>query len=156
REGFLRGTLDVVARWPCPAELVPADPAGEDLEGRLLALVAPALGIEPSAIDVNQPLTRYGTDSSKLAEIVCQIETRFGAHLPLEGWLGGASIAGVLPRLRRLMRAPAPDGPKETPPAAAPPPPQRSGPPAADPHSERLALLNERFNDLKQRGEYFF
>jgi amino acid adenylation domain-containing protein len=100
RAGFLERSLEVVAGWRGDAAAEqPAPPpaeAGEvpgGLEGWLVAQAAARLRVDPSQIDVKQPLGRYGLDSLVAIELKHQIESSLGVVLPLVAFLDSPSIA---------------------------------------------------------------
>jgi acyl-CoA synthetase (AMP-forming)/AMP-acid ligase II/acyl carrier protein len=96
REMYLRGELPVVAQWSAPAAKPVAVPApfeqrllrnghklGRDaIRRRLRARIAVLLELEPSEIDMNQPLVEHGIDSMKAVTFSLELETWLDRKLP--------------------------------------------------------------------------
>ena len=88
REAFLARNLDVVGEWTLEDSQVQiAEPedalyaearTAEDIQAWLVSHIAEHLKIEPSKIDVREPLTRYGMDSVQAVNLAEN----------LAGWLG--------------------------------------------------------------------
>jgi acyl carrier protein len=66
-----------------------------EIEAWLVARIARALGVAPTAIDPGQPLDALGLDSLRAAMVVTELETFLGAPLP-------AALLFEYPSLRRL------------------------------------------------------
>lgn len=120
RLDYLNDRLHVVAQWRRgagsePRELPPAiaPPAAasterrqrEELASRLVALIAPALGVAPGDIEADQPLSRYGMSSVIAVDLARQIEEAFGRPLPA----GLLYEYPTLEALGRLLGDPVPE-----------------------------------------------
>jgi amino acid adenylation domain-containing protein len=101
RLAFLERSLEVVVEWRSESEV-----AGEGVEtvagvstdttagmvDWLKAALATKLRLNPSAIDVNKPVARYGLDSLLAIELVHQAETALNIALPLTFFLQDLNI----------------------------------------------------------------
>jgi amino acid adenylation domain-containing protein len=114
REKFLNGSLEVVEQWQAAeasqgrdasatAADAPHDP--EAVEGWLQSLFASKVGVAPSEIDVNRPLSQYGLDSLAAIELTHSIESALGVSLPLTTLLQGVSVSELA--LQLLAQQPA-------------------------------------------------
>jgi natural product biosynthesis luciferase-like monooxygenase protein len=101
RSKFLDGSLQNLAEWRGTAQLKTEVPAPEpvdtpqtpaEVQSWLASLLAAQLGIETSAIDLNQPLTWYGLDSLLAIELVHNIEATLSASIPMARLLQKVSI----------------------------------------------------------------
>ncbi|ORV36264.1 polyketide synthase [Mycobacterium conspicuum] len=82
-----------------PVQIQPA-PADSDISGRLLAMLATALGEDRAeAIDLTAPMVAIGLDSLQALELRRRVKAEFGYDLEVADLLGGASIADVLAKL---------------------------------------------------------
>ncbi|HEV7672588.1 MAG TPA: SDR family NAD(P)-dependent oxidoreductase [Thermoanaerobaculia bacterium] len=161
RLDYLNDRLHVVAQWRRGAgsesrELPPAiaPPAAasterrqrEELASRLIALIAPALGVAPGDIEADQPLSRYGMSSVIAVDLARQIEEAFGRPLP-------AGLLYEYPTLEALGRLLG-DAAPEVRPAAATAPEAAGGPIAVLGMSCRLpgAADPEAFWQLLEQG----
>ncbi|MGB9181613.1 MAG: amino acid adenylation domain-containing protein, partial [Pyrinomonadaceae bacterium] len=102
RVAFLQSTLETLAEWQSQITseneslLSTADPTPqsiEEVEAWLLSHMAARLGVNPSEIEVNQPITRYGLDSLIAIELMHSIESNLGVTLPMVNLLQSSSIA---------------------------------------------------------------
>jgi amino acid adenylation domain-containing protein len=115
REGFLRGTLAVVAAWEAEGAatgvhaVVPAEDLAteEGAAAWLAAEVAARAGVARSAVDAREPLNRYALDSINVMELAHAVEERLGVPVPMEVFFEGASAADVVARVfgERAARA---------------------------------------------------
>jgi amino acid adenylation domain-containing protein len=113
RAGFLERSLEAVAEWRGKAEATPggegapaepSDGAGS-IESWLVAQSAARLRVDPSQIDVRQPLGRYGLDSLVAIELKHQVESRLGVVLPLAAFLESPSIAQLAAHAQAQLAA---------------------------------------------------
>lgn len=133
KAAFLENRLNPIASWResaadaaearAQADAVDAsstrDRAG--LTAWFVTEIARRTGVDPSAIDQNQPITAYGLDSLGAVEIVHKIQTEFGVEVPMTALFERTTIANAadgliqaiessaaapsLPRIKRLPRA---------------------------------------------------
>ncbi|HEY0375500.1 MAG TPA: condensation domain-containing protein, partial [Pyrinomonadaceae bacterium] len=105
RAKFLEGSLDAVAEWRETAarlddapDLISAPRLNkrEAIEAWLTTRLAARRGVNPSAIDVNQPITRYGLDSLAAIELAHGLEKSVGACLPMASFLEGRSVSQLV------------------------------------------------------------
>jgi len=127
RANFLAGSLRVLAerhdtdgeqsevQLLAPTELGKGEP---DVEAWLVAQLAAKLRVEPSEIDVNHTMVRYGLDSLAAIELMHNIESGLGVSLPLMNFLAEFSIAELAARLNLQLSENA-FAPASTPGAAA-------------------------------------
>ncbi|HEV2763301.1 MAG TPA: condensation domain-containing protein, partial [Pyrinomonadaceae bacterium] len=77
----------------------------ESMHELLAGLLAARLGVEPSAVDVHKPISRYGIDSLAAIELMHGIEVHTGVVLPIGSFLEDSTLAHlsahVLAQLRR-------------------------------------------------------
>src|SRR5215212_447903 len=66
------------------------------LQEQLVSIVAQAVGIETSRIDIYRPLTRYGLDSLSAVELAHSIESQTGLLVQFSDLLRGPSIAELV------------------------------------------------------------
>jgi acyl-CoA synthetase (AMP-forming)/AMP-acid ligase II/acyl carrier protein len=114
RQGFVEGSLDVLARStlpPAAPEVASLDPLGEWLR----AAVAASAGVDVAAVDPDRSLLELGLDSQALVELSARIEDRLGRRLP-------ATLVEGTPTVARLLAAlsTAGAGDDDPPPARAP------------------------------------
>ncbi|HEV7671238.1 MAG TPA: non-ribosomal peptide synthase/polyketide synthase [Thermoanaerobaculia bacterium] len=115
RDGYLKGTLAVVARSAAEfaggdqdseegieTELsrddlaaLPGPVRGRALEGMLRAWAARALGISSARIERDRPLSGYGLDSLAALELRSSVEERLGVALPLATLFEGATLGDL-------------------------------------------------------------
>ncbi len=105
REAYLNGELAVVAAWEQEAtgvlslEAPPSDvTTAEGARAWLAAEVASRAGVAVSAVDVRQPLSRYGLDSLHALELAHAVEERLGLAVPMEAFFAGETLAGLVER----------------------------------------------------------
>ncbi|HLM58539.1 MAG TPA: amino acid adenylation domain-containing protein [Pyrinomonadaceae bacterium] len=119
RQMFLAGEFEAPAVWredaPAASEAPPAADHSrgvEGVEGWLRLLLASKLGVEPSRINVAQPITRYGLDSLLALELAHAAESELGVVLEMTSLLQGASIAELAAQaVRQLGGGPRASGP---------------------------------------------
>jgi amino acid adenylation domain-containing protein len=120
REMFLAGGFEALAVWredAAPAAgATPAfnyPPSVEGVESWLRHRLASKLGVEPSRIDVAQPVTHYGIDSLLAIELTHAAESELGVVLEMTSLLQGASIKELAAQASRQLddepRASGPD-----------------------------------------------
>jgi len=75
--------------------ILDADPAERDqlLQSYLSEQVARVLGLSPSQLDIQQPLTNLGLDSLMAVELKNRISADLGVNVPLVKFLQGFSVA---------------------------------------------------------------
>lgn len=107
RASFLEGSLQAIAEWCGPVERIKPDGSIRDVAARtptlapdadaiqvwLVSQIAADVGVEPSAIDFNQPIVRYGLDSLHAIELVHSIQSKLGIMLSMVRFLDSPSIA---------------------------------------------------------------
>jgi acyl transferase domain-containing protein/acyl-CoA synthetase (AMP-forming)/AMP-acid ligase II/acyl carrier protein len=99
------------------AALLAAEPAERQrlLETHLQKEIARVLGLEPSKLDLNQPLNTVGLDSLMAIELKNRVETSLGLELPMMALIQGPSIAQLATQLLEQglggAAGPAPTGP---------------------------------------------
>ena len=136
RELFLKGELETLGGWEASAE-VAAEPAATAAGGAaeepldsaaaiarwLRHRVASRLGVPAESIALEKPAARLGLDSLQAVEMTHDVERTLGLPLPMETFLGEASLealAGDLhARLAGRAAAPASAALDVTPPLAA-------------------------------------
>jgi mycobactin polyketide synthetase MbtD len=85
---------------PLPHAEVHSPAADSDVSGRLLGLLATAIGADRAeSIDITVPMVAIGLDSLQALELRRQVKIEFNHDLEVADLLGGASIADVLTRL---------------------------------------------------------
>ena len=116
RELYLRADAPVLARWREESAQAEA-PVAEPLRRRLLATVAPYLGVPPEQVDMGRAFDSYGIDSARLVELSEAIERAFARTIPpsvlynhpsldaLARFLASAPAAAPAPERPRLYRA---------------------------------------------------
>jgi amino acid adenylation domain-containing protein len=77
-----------------------------EIEAWLVAHVAARFGVEVSAVDANQPLTRYGFDSLAAIELMHAVETQTGVSLSMSAVLQNTTLAQIAAEAAALMSAP--------------------------------------------------
>jgi len=97
REMFLAGDFTAVAEWRASSEIgvgaVPPRPDNvESIEDWLATQLAAKLGVEPSRIDVEQPIVRYGIDSLMAVELAHLMQNSFGISIPMVQFLQNSSV----------------------------------------------------------------
>ena len=74
--------------------------AGSDISGRLLSLLATAIGADRAEnIDTTIPMVAIGLDSLQALELRRRVKAEFNHDLEVSDLLGGASVADVLTKL---------------------------------------------------------
>ncbi len=120
RAAFQEGSLDVVAEWRAATdvkrEILGEAPATEfstveAVEAWLVNRLAGMLGINPTEIDVEQPISRYGIDSLMALELVHNIQSALGVVLPVTTFLQSSTIAQLATESFELLRASSPAAP---------------------------------------------
>ncbi len=105
RAKFLEGHLDAIAEWRETAARRDAAPDfisssqldnREAIEAWLTTQLAVRLGVNPSEIDVNQPITRYGLDSLAAIELAHSLEKSVGVRLPMASFLESYSLSQLV------------------------------------------------------------
>ena len=74
--------------------------------------MARVLGLSPSQLDIQQPLTNLGLDSLMAVELKNRISADLGVNVPMVKFLQGFSVAQAATQLLDQLTAEA-DGPKE-------------------------------------------
>jgi natural product biosynthesis luciferase-like monooxygenase protein len=113
RAAFLNGTLERVAEWQevgassCEpvTEWKPVLETIDALEAWLVSQIATRSGVDPSKIDINQPIDQYGMDSLSAIELAHSIEANLGIALPMASLLEGPSIRWLITKAMEEMRA---------------------------------------------------
>jgi len=90
RQAFLDNTLEVVAAFHARVVDVrdgAADGSGapldrRELERRLVAWLAPRLGVNPAELSTTEPLARYGLDSRAAVDLSGELESWLGRRIP--------------------------------------------------------------------------
>ena len=77
------------------------------IEGWLVSRLSQRLGIPAGALDVQQPLTRYGLDSIVALELVADLEDWFGCALPLTLAWDCPTIAAIVQCVAATVSQPA-------------------------------------------------
>ena len=114
RAAFLNGSLDVVAEWRADNVEKYESPdlsasalalSSDSIESWLVSEACRILGISPSGIQTDQPISRYGLDSLAAIELSYSIESRFGVSLSIADFLSSVSIAEIGRRVLAQSRA---------------------------------------------------
>jgi acyl transferase domain-containing protein/acyl-CoA synthetase (AMP-forming)/AMP-acid ligase II len=87
------------------------------LESYLRDQAAGRLGMRPSLLDIQSPLTNFGVDSLMAAELRAQIERDLGVVVPVVELLDGPSVAGLADWLGSTLSDAGPWKPRATVPA---------------------------------------
>ena len=90
RQAFLDNTLDVVAAFRSQVADVQDDPADapgapldrREIERRLVAWLAPRLGVAPPELSTTEPLARYGLDSRLAVDLSGEVQRWLGRRIP--------------------------------------------------------------------------
>jgi amino acid adenylation domain-containing protein/thioester reductase-like protein len=93
RQAFLENTLDIVAGFrshladvrerAADGSGTPGTPLGRrELERRLVAWLAPRLGVDPAELSTTEPLARYGLDSRAAVDLSAELESWLGRRIP--------------------------------------------------------------------------
>ncbi|HEV8581878.1 MAG TPA: amino acid adenylation domain-containing protein [Thermoanaerobaculia bacterium] len=105
RDAYLHDELAVVAAWEQEAtgtltlEALPSDvTTQEGARAWLAAELAFRVGSAPSAVDVDQPLSRCGLDSLHAMELAHAVEERLGLAVPMETFFAGETISSLVER----------------------------------------------------------
>ncbi len=108
---YLDPDAPALARW---SEAAPdlAPQALDDVRQRLLAIVAPLLGVPPERIAADRPFDAHGVDSARLVEISEAVERAFGRTLAPSALYNHPTLDA----LARHLAATAPATPAPTPP----------------------------------------
>lgn len=106
REGFVAGTLEVVAQWHAlkasEGEIETGDEEIHDSDNQsgreafehwLISELAQKLGVSRPEIALEQPISSYGLDSLSAIELAHNLETKFGISLSMASFLDGHTIA---------------------------------------------------------------
>jgi len=113
RDGFLTDKLNVIFEWRATATSngVMQRANRDHLRGRvaeievwLKEMFAERLGLEPSRVEVDRPLARYGIDSLIAVELVHSIEVLTGISLSLVTFLQDVSIAELAIQLHARLQ----------------------------------------------------
>jgi acyl-CoA synthetase (AMP-forming)/AMP-acid ligase II/acyl carrier protein len=118
RSAFLKGTLEAFGEWraagrpasgPTQAAVLalPAHERQALLEGHLRGQLARVLHLEPSAVDLDQPLNTLGLDSLTTVELKNVVEESLGVTLPVSTFFQGASTAQLASQVLHELSAPA-------------------------------------------------
>jgi mycobactin polyketide synthetase MbtD len=90
----------LISRLSGPPVEVQSAVADSDISGRLLGLLATAIGEDRAEnIDITAPMVAIGLDSLQALELRRRVKIEFNHDLEVSDLLGGASIADVLARL---------------------------------------------------------
>ncbi len=90
----------LISRLSAPPAEVHSVVAHSDVPGRLLSLLATAIGVERAEnIDISAPMVAIGLDSLQALELRRRVKIEFNHDLEVSDLLGGASIADVLTKL---------------------------------------------------------
>ena len=93
RELFLADNLDPVKEWRAATEAPESlEEASLELAGAIRSRLAIALGLDPSQLVGDRPITQYGLDSMAAIELAHSIETDFGVKIDMADLLAGCSI----------------------------------------------------------------
>ena len=95
RQMFLDGEFKTVGAWSARSEhgVTPLGaPELDSIEDWLVTQLAQRLGIESSAIDIEQPIVRYGIDSLTAVELAHLFENSFGITVPMVRFLQDSSV----------------------------------------------------------------
>src|SRR5205085_7653712 len=122
RAMFLEGSLNVLAQWRSPSiadsdssSTEPAQPVRnlEEITEWLRLQFAAKIGLIPSEVDINQPITRYGLDSLIAVELTHRIEASLGIALSMTSFLESSSISQLAAcvMLHLAMKTTSPDAP---------------------------------------------
>jgi len=107
RAMFLEGRLNVLAQWRSlsrsDSDLSSQGPARpiqnlEEVTEWLRSQFAAKIGMSPSEIDINQPITRYGLDSLIAVELTHSVEASLGITLSMTSFLDSPSISQLAAR----------------------------------------------------------
>jgi acyl carrier protein len=77
------------------------------LETYIRTQLALMLRLEPTALDVHQPISTLGLDSLTTIELKNALEGSLGVAVPVSSFLQGASIAQLVSRVLHELAAPA-------------------------------------------------
>ena len=115
RELYLRSDAPALARWS--EAPVPADPqALDDVRRRLLAILAPYLGVAPERVDTSRAFDTYGVDSARLVEMSDAVERAFTRTIAASVFYNHPTL-DTLARYLQTTPPEAPPAPKPTPPS---------------------------------------
>ena len=90
----------LISRLSGPPVEVQSAVADSDISGRLLGLLATAIGEDRAEnIDITAPMVAIGLDSLQALELRRRVKIEFNHDLEVSDLLGGASIADVLAKL---------------------------------------------------------
>lgn len=103
-----------------------ADERHRMLQAYLAELTATKLGLAPSSLDIDAPLSALGVDSLITLELRIQIERDLGVIVPVTRLLDGPSVASVSSWIAEQLTETG-SAPTVSPPAAAPAPPPDAG-----------------------------
>jgi mycobactin polyketide synthetase MbtD len=93
----------LISRLSEPPVEVQSAVADSDISGRLLGLLATAIGEDRAEnIDITAPMVAIGLDSLQALELRRRVKIEFNHDLEVSDLLGGASIADVLTKLGSL------------------------------------------------------
>ncbi|HEU4322800.1 MAG TPA: amino acid adenylation domain-containing protein [Roseiflexaceae bacterium] len=95
---------------PTPVPVLAQPVTADELRLWLVEKLQVRLGSRPAALDVHQPITRFGLDSLSAVELAHDIERELGVLLSMDALLRGPSIAELARELasQRASRATAP------------------------------------------------
>jgi amino acid adenylation domain-containing protein len=114
RDAFLTSSLETLAEWRVPAgpesesnvnipESLPKDALA--IQEWLVSLLALKLGIEPSSLNVENPMSRYAVDSLLAIEITHEIETRLNVTIPTSNLLDSRTIRELATHIVEQLEA---------------------------------------------------
>jgi len=104
RSAFLDGTLKSIASWQESsgsgggpvADSAPSFETREAVRDWLISHIAGRAGVDPSQIDIGQPVDHCGMDSLMAIELAHSIETNLGVAVPMANLLGGLSVSQLI------------------------------------------------------------
>jgi acyl carrier protein len=85
-------------------DAAPAD-RGQLLQSYVTEQVARVLGLSPSQLDIQQPLTNLGLDSLMAVELKNRISANLGVNVPMVKFLQGFSVAQAASQLLEQLTA---------------------------------------------------
>ena len=117
RDLFLRDKLDALIQWTEPASLQGRNLAFQNpalidtaslgsvwaAEEWLASFLSVKLGLEAGAVDISQPVSRYGLDSLAAVEIIHHLETSLGISISLTTLFESPSISELARHLFQLV-----------------------------------------------------
>jgi acyl carrier protein len=79
--------------------------ATADLRAALVAEIASFLGAAPELIEDHAPLTDYGIDSADLVALMCNVEERLGARLPVAAFVEVSTLTELIEKISAALQA---------------------------------------------------